>query len=107
MSKSTLKPTDEDRASMWKKRTASERGIFDEHASGVAGDDRCGLRLHVVGEQDGGLVMAEIGDEELTEGALLGAHLLLIDPRGAVLAVGHVERDGAPSRRRQLVDLGQ
>ena len=82
-------------------------GIFDQHALGVAGDDRCGLRLHVVGEQDGGFVMAEIGDEELAERALLGARLLLIDPRGAVFAVGHVERNGAPSRGRQLIDLGQ
>jgi len=82
-------------------------GIFDQHALGVAGNDGCGLRLHVVGEQDGWLFMAEIGDEELAEGALFGADLLLIDSRCAVLAVGHIERDGAPSRRRQLVDLGQ
>src|ERR1700675_4196465 len=82
MSKSTLKPTDEERASM------------------------C-LGLHVVGEQDGRLFMAEIGDEKLAEGALCRTHFLLIDPRGAVVAVGHVERDGAPSRGRQLVDFGQ
>src|ERR1700694_6295773 len=51
--------------------------------------------------------MAEIGDEELSKGSLSGTHLLLIDPRGAVFAVGHIERDGAPSRRRQPIDLGQ
>src|SRR4030095_9298097 len=51
--------------------------------------------------------MAEIGDEELAERALPGPHLLLKDPRGAVLAVGHVERDGAPSGGRQPLDFGQ
>ena len=51
--------------------------------------------------------MAEIGDEELAEGALVRTRLLLVDARGAILAIGHVEGDGAPGRRRQVVDLGE
>ena len=61
----------------------------------------------VVGEQDGGLVVAEIGDEELAVGALARTHLLFVDPWGAVFAVGHIERDGAPGRWRQVIDFGE
>jgi hypothetical protein len=81
MSKSTLKPTDEDKASDVEEAHRIGEGIFDQHALGVAGDDRCGLRLHVIGEQDGGLFMAEIGNEELAERALLGTHLLVLTLR--------------------------
>ena len=53
------------------------------------------------------IAVAEIGEDELAEGSLFEAHLVLTESQGAVLAVAHIERDGAPSRRRQLVDLGQ
>ena len=45
--------------------------------------------------------MAEVGDEELAEVALVRTSLLLEDARGAILAVRDVEVDGAPSRWRQ------
>jgi hypothetical protein len=44
--------------------------VLDEHALGVAGDEIAGGRICVIGEQDGGLIVAEIGDEELAVGAL-------------------------------------
>ncbi len=81
--------------------------VLDEHALGIAGDDGLGGGLGVVGEQDGGLVVAEIGDEELAEGALVRTSLLFVDARGAMLAAGDIEGDGAPGRWRQVVDLGE
>src|SRR5260370_20427672 len=107
MSKSILKPTDEESASMWKKRThgIGER-VLDEHALGVAGDEFFGGGFCVIGEQDGGLVVTEIGDEELAVSALSRTSLLFEDPRGAGFAVRQIERDGAPSRWRQVGDCG-
>ena len=81
--------------------------VLDQHALGIAGDDRLGGGLGVIGEQDGGLVVAEIGDEELAEVALVRTSLLFVDARGAVLAAGDVEVDGAPGRWRQAGDLGE
>src|SRR5713101_1794369 len=81
--------------------------VLDEHALGIAGDDGLGGGLGVVGEQDGGLVVAEIGDEELAEGALVRTSLLFVDARGAMLSAGDIEGDGAPGRWRQVVDLGE
>ena len=107
MSKSTLKPTDEESASMWKKRTASESAFSMSMRLAYRVMMRLGGGLGVVGEQDGGLVVAEIGDEELAEGALVRTRLLFVDARGAMLAAGYVEGDGAPSRWRQVVDLGE
>jgi hypothetical protein len=60
--------------------------VLDEHALGIAGDDRLSGGLGVVGEQDGGLVVAEIGDEELPEVALVRTSLVFIDAWGAMLA---------------------
>ena len=60
--------------------------VLDEHALGMAGDDRLGGGLGVIGEQDGGLVVAEIGDEELPEVALVRTGLLFVDARGPMLA---------------------
>jgi hypothetical protein len=81
--------------------------VLDEHALGVAGDEFFGGGFCVVGEQDGGLVVTEIGDKELAVSALARTSLLFEDPRGAVFAVGQVERDGAPSRWRQVADFGE
>ena len=81
--------------------------VLDEHALGVAGDEASCGGCCVVGEQDGGLIVAEIGDEELAVGALVRTRLLLEDAWLAVFAVGHVEGDGAPGRWRQVLDLGE
>src|ERR1700730_1200435 len=81
--------------------------VLDEHASGIASDGVAGAGACVGGEQDGGLIVAEILDEELAEGALSRTSLLLVDSRGAVFAVGHVEGNGAPRRGRQAVNLGE
>ena len=49
-----------------------------------------------------GSFVTEIDDEELAVNALSGTSLLFEELRGAVFAVGQVERDGAPSRWRQV-----
>ena len=113
MSKSTFKPTEEESASIWKNRTASESAsiwknrILDEHALGVAGHEGFGRGVGIIGQQDGGLVVPEVGDEELPELSFAWDGFLLEDARLAVFAVGDVDLDGAPSRRRQLLDLGE
>ena len=81
--------------------------VLDEHTFGIAGDDYPGGGLGVVGEQDGGFVVAEIRDEELAQVALVRTSRLLVVARGAVLAAGDLEFDGAPGRRRKAVDFGK
>jgi hypothetical protein len=55
--------------------------ILDEHALGVAGNEILGGRACVIGEQDGGLIVAEAGDEELAVGALARTTFCLKLPR--------------------------
>src|SRR6516225_6853701 len=81
--------------------------ILDEHALGIAGDEIFNGRVCVVGEQDGGLVVAEIGDEELAVGAPKRTRLLFVETWRAVFAMGYVEFDGAPGRRRQVGSFGE
>src|SRR5262249_47657774 len=58
---------------------------------GIAGDDVAGSGACVIGEQDRGLVVAEIFDEELPERMLARANLLLIDPRSTIFAMRDIE----------------
>src|SRR3984893_8446718 len=81
--------------------------ILDEHALGVASDEVFGGRALVVGEQDGGLIVAEVGDVKLAVGALKRTRLLFVEAWVAVFAMGYVEFDGAPGRRRQVGDFGE
>src|SRR5258706_7500285 len=81
--------------------------ILDEHALGVAGNEILGGRACVIGEQDGGLIVTEVGDEELAVGALKRPRLVFMEAWIAVFAMGHVEFDGAPSRCWQVGDLGE
>src|SRR5208337_3105405 len=73
----------------------------------IAGDDRLGGGGEIVGEQDSRLVVAEIGNVELAEVALVRSSLLLVVARGTVLAAGDIELDGAPGRWRQPGDFGE
>jgi hypothetical protein len=61
--------------------------ILDQHALGIAGDQLGRGDTLIIGEQDSGFVVPEFGDEELAEGALAGARLLLEEARCAVLAM--------------------
>src|SRR5260370_53620 len=61
----------------------------------------------VVGEQDGRLIVAEFGDEELAVGALKWARLLFVEAWVAIFAMGYVEFDGAPGRRWQIGGFGE
>jgi hypothetical protein len=65
--------------------------IFDQHAFGVAGDQLAGGGVGVVGEQNRGLLVSEILDEELAVDALAGLDLLFEDARRAVFALGKIE----------------
>jgi hypothetical protein len=62
MSKSTLKPTGKESASM----CGVGKCFLDQHTFGVASDDVAG-RGDLIVEQDPGLILTGILDEELTE----------------------------------------
>jgi hypothetical protein len=51
--------------------------------------------------------VAEIGDEELAAGAPKRMRLLFVEMWRAVFAMGDVEFDGAPGRRRQVGGFGE
>ena len=66
--------------------------VLDGHAAGVLVDEVAGGDLGVVGDDDGGLVAAEAGDDELADGAGVAGEpdgFLLVDP-GAVVRAGPV-----------------
>ena len=81
--------------------------ILDQHAFGVTCNEEFGGRVCVVGEQDGWLIVTEVSNEELAVDALKWTRLLLVEARIAVLAMGDIELDGAPGRRRQAGDFGE
>src|SRR5580693_4812371 len=62
--------------------------ILDEHALSVAGDEIFDGRALVVGEQNGGLIVAEVGDVKLAVGALKRTRLLFVEAWVAVFAMG-------------------
>ena len=59
------------------------------------------LELVSRSQQNDGLFVAEVLDEELTEGAFDEADLLFIDAGGLVLAGGDVQSDATPGGRSQ------
>lgn len=105
MSKSTLIPTVELSAFMWKKRAASDRAfsISIRRAHRVTTLAALVLRLAVAGQQDGGLLVAEILDHQPPELAADDLHLGVVHQRGARVAGGHIELDLAPRRGRSRV----
>jgi hypothetical protein len=72
------------------------QALFDGHAVGVALDQGLGLGLVVVGDDDGGRVATQAGDDQLAHGAgvagqLLGGglvHLRPAEPAGPVQGHG-------------------
>ena len=81
------------------------QGVLDEHAVRVASNQCLVGGLPLVGEQYGGLVVAEVLDEELAEHATLERDVLLIDAREAELTRDAVQLDLAPGRAREVGDL--
>ena len=70
-SKSTLSPTIEERASRWKNWIGLGDAVFDEHAVSVTGDQRRATGAQMVGQQDGGFLVAQLGNGDLADGALV------------------------------------
>ncbi|MFE5709076.1 hypothetical protein [Rhodococcus koreensis] len=70
--------------------------LFDGHPSGVVLDQRLGGQVVVVGDDDGGRVAAEAGDDELPHGAGIAGqpnigglvYFRPIEPPGAVQGDG-------------------
>src|ERR1700757_1059344 len=106
ISKSTLRPTRGQRVDMEEPHRIGQR-ILDQHAFGVTCNEGFGGRVSIVGEQDGWLIVTEVGNEELAVDALKWTRFLLVEARIAVLAMGDVELDSAPGRRRQAGDFGE
>jgi hypothetical protein len=97
-----LKPTDDDSASMRKEADGVGKCVFAEHAPGVARNQGVDAGFAIVGEENRRLLMAEIRDEELAKGAMSDR---LEDARTEILAMRHIEGEGAPRGRRQPGDL--
>ena len=62
------------------------QGVFDQHTLGVAGQQLGVGGVTVIGQQNGQLVVAEVEDEELTQGGPGQADRLLEHARGLELA---------------------
>ncbi len=73
-------------------------GVLDQHAPGIAVDQPGRRFVHLIGEQQGGLVVPEIGDGDLADGVgiVLEGGLLVEDARVPVGAADVVERDPLP-----------
>jgi len=80
-------------------------GVFDEHALGVASHEFDGGDPVLIGQENGGFVMAEVLDIDLTKAPPSQTNRLLVDARGAVLAGRHVQFDCAPRRAREEDDF--
>ena len=72
---------------MWKKRTASESAFSISMRWAYWVTSLGGEMLHLVGEQDGGLIVTEVLDEELAEGASRSVTRMLEYPWGRNLRV--------------------
>jgi len=72
--------------------------VFDEHAAGVELDQAGGGAAHLIGEQQGRLFMAEVGDGDLPDRSLvvIERDALIEDFREAELACDVTELDFAP-----------
>jgi hypothetical protein len=81
--------------------------LLDGHPPGVLADQRPGLDLVVVGDDDGGLVAAQAGDDELADGAGVAGQRdggVLVDAR-PVVGSGPVQRHGLVVGAGQAVDV--
>lgn len=79
--------------------------ILNQHAVGVAGDERLDRGPRFVGQENRRLLMAEIEDVDLPERAAGETDLLLVHPRSSILGRGHVEFDRVPGTPRKQRDL--
>ena len=73
-------------------------GVLDEHAAGIAVDQRGDGFVELVGEQQDGLVVADVGDSDLADLAgIVGQAEALVEGAGvAVAAADIVEFDAVP-----------
>src|SRR5512135_2918084 len=65
----TFSATAEERASMWKKSTPVLDVVLDQHPLGVAADEVGGGPGQLVGQQQGRILVPQLGDGQLAEGA--------------------------------------
>src|SRR6266566_8038791 len=73
----------------------------------VAGDELFDGCPRFIGQENRGLLMAEIEDVDLPERAAGEADLLLVDTRSSKFARGYVEVERAPGTPREQRDLLQ
>jgi len=76
--------------------------VFDEHASGVTRDEGLERGGHVVGEEDGRLIVAEIPDQELADRAFVAfqGHSLVDDAGSLELSMRDIQTNRFPSGAR-------
>ena len=73
-------------------------GVLDEHALGISLDESGRGFSEIVGHEEGWLVMAEIGDDKLSDGLVVALQVdtLIEDARSPVLAGDAVEFNTPP-----------
>ena len=79
-------------------------GVFDEHASCVAREE-FDVGCWIVGEKDGGLIMAEVESIDLAEWPAMDTNLLFEDLWGFEGSCGDVQAQATPSRWGEGVDF--
>src|SRR6201993_5648356 len=99
ISKSTLRPTRGQRVDMEEAHRIGQR-ILDQHAFCVTCNEGFGGRVCVVGEQDGWLIVTEVGNEELAVDALKWTRLLLVEARITEFRMGALGSQGGQGCRR-------
>lgn len=78
--------------------------VFDEHTPCVSSEE-LDMGSRIVGEKDGGLLMAQVKNIDLAHGSSLDPDLLFEDPWGLEGSSGDIQLQSTPSRGRERIDF--
>src|SRR5262245_11229438 len=81
-----------------KKVAAIGDAVFNHHAFGIAFDERRGGTTYLIGQKEGRLFMAQVGDRQLANGTVIVFEMdcFVQNPRSAVRSRDVVHIDSSP-----------